>query len=101
MSENIPSTLRVKVITPQKLLFDEEVQEVFLPGMDGYLGILPGHRPLITALGEGKITCRRRRGEEQFVIHGGYARVMPGQVLVFTELGRGESDKESDNNVEG
>jgi F-type H+-transporting ATPase subunit epsilon len=66
---------------------DEEVAEVNLPSVDGCLGILPGHCPLLVAIGEGTLayTSNSREGRE-FAIAGGYAEVLPEKVLVFTEL---------------
>lgn len=93
MSQILPSSLLLKVITPQGLLVETEVQEVALPGLDGYLGILPGHRPLLTALGKGTITYRKDRQEESFPIQGGYAEILPEKVLVFTELSQDETEQ--------
>jgi F-type H+-transporting ATPase subunit epsilon len=93
MTQNLPSSLRLKVIAPRKLLVDEEVQELSLPGLDGYLGILPGHRPLFLAVGKGRITFRVGQKEETLPVRGGYAEVLPERVLVFTELSEDEPEK--------
>jgi len=93
MTQKLPSSLRLKVIAPRKLLVDEEVQELSLPSLDGYLGILPGHRPLILALGKGRITYRIAEEEEIIYVQGGYAEVLPDRVLVFTELSEDETEK--------
>lgn len=85
MTDNLPSSLRLKVISSRNLLVDEEVEEVSLPSLAGYLGILPGHRPLVFALGEGKITYFLKEREESLAVRGGYAEVLPEYVLVFTE----------------
>jgi F-type H+-transporting ATPase subunit epsilon len=93
MSQVLPSSLLLKVITPQELLVETEVQEVALPGLDGYLGILPGHRPLVTALGKGTLTYRKDRQEESFSVRGGYAEILPERVLVFTEVNQDETEQ--------
>jgi F-type H+-transporting ATPase subunit epsilon len=85
MTNNMPSSIQLKVISPRKLLVDEEVQEVSLPSLEGYVGILPGHRPLILALGEGDITYRLAGREERLTVRGGFAEVLPEKVLVFTK----------------
>ncbi len=85
MTKSLPSSIRLKVISPRKLLVDEEVQDVSLPSLDGYIGILPGHRPLILALGEGDITYRLAGREESVTVRGGFTEVLPEKVLVFTE----------------
>jgi len=93
MTQKLPSSLRLKVIAPRKLLVDEEVQELSLPSLDGYLGILPGHRPLFLAIGTGRITYRITKKEETLSVQGGYAEVLPEKVLVFTELSEDETAK--------
>jgi F-type H+-transporting ATPase subunit epsilon len=85
MTDNLPSSLKLKVISSRNLLVDEEVEEVSLPSLEGYLGILPGHRPLVLALGEGKITYYLEGREEGLSVQGGYAEVLPEEVLVFAE----------------
>jgi F-type H+-transporting ATPase subunit epsilon len=86
MSRNVPASLALKVITPQRLLVEAEVTTVSLPGLDGELGVLPGHRPLITALGRGSLSYRLDSREESWTISGGHAEIRPESVLIFTEL---------------
>jgi len=95
MSENMPRSIRLQVITLEGELVRTEVDEVTLPGLDGYLGILPGHQPLLTALGEGTITYRRDKKEDSFLVRGGYAEIYPEKVLVFTELSKDETDQQT------
>jgi F-type H+-transporting ATPase subunit epsilon len=93
MSQNLPSSLYLKVITPTQLLVETEAEEVTLPSLEGYLGILPGHRPLLVALGKGTLYYRVGKDEERFEIQGGYAEILPDKVLVFTELSQNEQDQ--------
>ena len=93
MTNSLPSSIRLKVISPRKVLVDEEVQEISLPGLEGYVGILPGHRPLLLALGEGDITYRLAGREESLAVQGGYAEVLPEKVLVFTDLIKNETQQ--------
>lgn len=86
MSEGVPNSLKLKVITPDQLLVDKEVQEVGLPGLEGCLGILPGHSPLLVTLGDGDITYRISDKEETYGISGGYAEVHADRIQVFTRL---------------
>jgi len=87
MSESLPSSFRLKVITPRRLLAEADVQEASIPSLEGLIGILPGHRPLMIALGRGTLTYRQGTNEESFEVDGGYAEIMPDQVLVFTRSG--------------
>lgn len=86
MSDGMPNSLKLRVITPDQLLVDEEVHEVGLPGLDGCLGILPGHSPLLVTLGEGDITYRISNKKQTFGVDGGYAEVYADRILVFTRL---------------
>jgi len=91
MSKHLPVSLHLKVITPRKLLVDAEVEAVSLPSLEGYLGILPGHRRIFAALGKGDLAYWLDRKEEKIPVRGGYAEVQPGSVLVFTELSQDEA----------
>jgi len=97
MSENLPSRIKLVVVTSRQLLVDEEVIEVSLPALDGYLGILPGHRNLLLALGKGALVYRGDQDEKKVYIQGGYAKVHPDRVHVFTEM----SDHESEHTDKG
>jgi F-type H+-transporting ATPase subunit epsilon len=90
MSPDGSRHLRLRVITPGQLLVDAEVDEVALPGLEGELGILPGHRPLITALGKGRLFYRLAGAGQQFEVTGGYAEIGPESVLAFTTLSEDE-----------
>jgi len=96
MNERLPASLNLRVILPRSLLVEAEVAEVSLPGLDGYLGILPGHRPLVIALGVGSITYKHDSTEEAISIQGGYAEIFPDSVLVFTELSKDEDYETSE-----
>ncbi len=90
MSGSAASLLRLRVITPQKLLVSAEVERVSLPGLDGEVGILPGHRPLILALGSGNLTYAFEAQEHHLPVRSGYATISPREVIVFTLLGQDE-----------
>lgn len=95
MTKNLPPSLHLRVITPKKLLVDARVDEVSLPSLEGSLGILPGHRPLLAALGKGVLSYRMAKREEKFLVRGGFAEIEPEKVLVFTELSQDETTKPS------
>lgn len=93
MSQGLPSSLHLRVITPRSLVVEAEVEEATIPSLEGYLGILPGHRPLYTGLGSGQLTYRTSGRRESLSVRGGYAEVGPERVTVFTELSEDEKDQ--------
>jgi F-type H+-transporting ATPase subunit epsilon len=90
MSPDLPSTIRLKVVTSRTILAELDVDEVTIPSLEGYLGILPGHRPLFAALGPGLLSYLAGGRGESFPVQGGYAEVGPEQVVVFAELSEDE-----------
>jgi len=90
MNQDLPSGLRLRVVSSRSLLADLDVEEVTIPSLEGNLGILPGHRPLFTALGTGLVTYRKGQRGESFPVRGGYAEVGPELVVVFAELSEDE-----------
>ncbi len=87
MSEGVPATIHLKVVTPRRLLVEADVEAVFLPTLEGEIGVLPGHRPLFVGIGKGKLRHRTAGDEEAVAIRGGYAQVQPEKVVVLTEVG--------------
>jgi F-type H+-transporting ATPase subunit epsilon len=95
MSDGIPATIHLRVVTPKRLLVEDDVDAVSLPSLEGEIGVLPGHRPLFVGIGRGKLTYRAAGDEESFAIHGGYAEVQPGKVVVMTEVGEDDDSGNS------
>lgn len=91
MSDATPSGLRLKIITPRRLLADTEAESVSIPSLEGYIGILPGHRPFVLGIGKGRLSFRAGGGEESFSVRGGFARVEPDEVLIMTEEAEDEA----------
>jgi len=83
----LPDKITLTVVTPERKLLSEIVIEVQLPGADGYLGVLPGHAPLITELGVGELTYQPAGSAESTVlaIMSGFAEVLPDRVTVLAE----------------
>ena len=77
--------LRLEIVTPERLAYSEEVDSVNCPGIEGELGILPHHAPLLTTLGVGELRIRRGGREEYFAIAGGFLQVRPDKVVVMAE----------------
>ena len=85
-------TLTVRVITPDKIVWDAEAQEVILPSTTGQLGILTGHAPLLTALDTGVMRVRPGKDWQAIALMGGFAEVEADEVKVLVngaELGDG------------
>lgn len=81
----MPDTFQLEVATPERLLVDEQVTEAELPGKNGYLGVLPGHAPLLSALGAGVLTYSTGSGQEVLAIDGGFVEVLGDHVRVLAE----------------
>jgi len=88
----IPENIELEVVTPQRLVLHEDVKWIELPGKDGYLGILPGHAPLITELGIGVLTYRKNGDAHVLTVMEGYAEVLPGRVIVLAEISERASE---------
>lgn len=78
--------LRLKIITPEKLVFDGEVEELVAPGQMGEFGILPGHVPFLSVLFPGRLRFRTgESGENTLIIHGGLADVKDDTISILTD----------------
>jgi F-type H+-transporting ATPase subunit epsilon len=82
----LPEKIDLEVVTPQREVLHQEVNSVELPGRDGYLGILPGHAPLITELGIGVLNYRAGAEVRHLSVIQGYAEVLPDRVIVLAEI---------------
>jgi len=82
----LPETLELEVVTPERHVLRETTNWIELPGLDGCLGILPGHAPLITELGIGALSYRGRDGMQFLAVIRGYAEVLPDRVIVLAEI---------------
>jgi len=87
MSQEAEHKLTLEIVTPERQLAEEHVEEVQLPGRRGYLGILPGHAPLLTELGVGDLTYRLGKDTYHLAIVHGFAEVLPDRVIVLAEVG--------------
>jgi F-type H+-transporting ATPase subunit epsilon len=77
--------LKLEVVTPERRAIQTEASEVQLPGSDGYLGILPGHAPLLTELGTGELSYQAGGTTLYIAVFGGYAEVLPDRVIALAE----------------
>ena len=81
----MPDTFQLEIVTPTKLVVKETAEEAQIPGVSGYLGILPGHAPLITELGVGVITYKASGETHTLSVAWGFAEVLPDKVTILAE----------------
>jgi len=79
------NTFQLEIVTPAKLVVKDAAEEAQIPGLSGYLGILPGHAPLITELGVGVITYRASGADHTLSVAWGFAEVLPDKVTILAE----------------
>ena len=79
------STIRLDVVTAERVVYSEEVDIIIAPGVEGQLGILPHHAPLMTILEAGELLVRKSGEEESLAICGGFLEVRPDRVIVLAD----------------
>ncbi len=84
--DGLPQTIELQVVTPEGLRVREEVDEVQVPGRSGYLGILPGHAPLLGELRMGELSYRQREEWTYVTAFWGFVEVLPDRVIVLAEI---------------
>jgi len=82
----LPLHLTLEIVTPDHAVAHEEVDEVQLPGTEGYLGILPGHTPLLTGLKVGPLWYRKGTEKHYLSIAFGFAEVLPDRVRLLAQF---------------
>jgi F-type H+-transporting ATPase subunit epsilon len=78
-------SFQLEIVTPEKLVVRDNAEEAQIPGRNGYLGVLPGHAPLITELGAGEISYRSSGQLYRFSMAWGFAEILPDKVTVLAE----------------
>jgi F-type H+-transporting ATPase subunit epsilon len=77
--------LTLEIATPTRLVVSEQVDEVVVPGVEGYFGVLAGHAPFLTTLGVGELTYRKGRDEFHLAVAGGFCEVRNDKVIVLAD----------------
>jgi F-type H+-transporting ATPase subunit epsilon len=85
-------TLQLQLVTPDKRLVDEDVEQVEMPGRTGYLGILPGHAPLLTELGPGELSYVRDGKTSYLAVSWGFAEVLSDKVTILADAAERPED---------
>lgn len=78
-------TFQLEIVTPEKLVVKDSAEEAQIPATTGYIGVLPGHAPLITELGAGEISYRSGGQVHRFATAWGFAEILPDKVTVLAE----------------
>jgi len=88
----VAERLTLELATPTRLVVSAEVDEVVAPGSLGYFGVLPGHAPLLAALGIGEVTYRIGRDEHHVAVSGGFAEVRNDKVIILADSAETPAD---------
>ena|SRR5438477_5535708 len=82
----LPTKLQLQIVSADRSLVNETVDEVEIPGADGYFGVLPGHTPLLAVLGAGELWYRQGQQKHYLVIAFGFAEVQPERVTILAQI---------------
>ena len=82
----LPTHLRLEIVSAERSLVNETVDEVQIPGTSGYLGVLPGHTPLLTTLQVGQLWYRQGQERHYLSIAFGFAEIQPDHVTVLAQI---------------
>src|SRR5205814_3616906 len=88
----IPTPLQLQIVSADRSLVDETVDEVEIPGADGYFGVLPGHTPLLAVLGMGELWYRQGQEKHYLAIAFGFAEVQPDRVTILAQVAERPED---------
>jgi F-type H+-transporting ATPase subunit epsilon len=82
----LPTSIELQIVTPDRAIVKEQVDEVEIPGIDGYFGVLPGHTPMLAALSVGELWYRQGQDKTYLAISEGFAEVLPDRVTILAQL---------------
>jgi F-type H+-transporting ATPase subunit epsilon len=88
----LPTHIDLRIVTPDRLIVREQVDEVEIPGTEGYFGVLPGHTPLLSALAVGELWYRKGADKTYLSIAFGFVEVLPNRVTVLAHLAERADD---------
>jgi F-type H+-transporting ATPase subunit epsilon len=88
----LPTHIDLQIVTPERLLVQEQVDEVEIPGSEGYFGVLPGHTPLLASLAVGELWYRKGQEKNYLSIAFGFAEVLADRVTILARLAERAQD---------
>jgi len=81
----LPTAIQLHIVSVERSLVNERVDEVEIPGSEGYFGVLPGHTPLLALLGAGELWYRQGQEKHYLLLAYGFAEVLPDQVTILAQ----------------
>jgi F-type H+-transporting ATPase subunit epsilon len=88
----LPTHIQLQIVSADRSLVNEQVDEVEIPGADGYFGVLPGHTPLLALLGAGELWYRQGQEKHYLMLAFGFAEVQPDRVTILAETAERPED---------
>jgi F-type H+-transporting ATPase subunit epsilon len=88
----LPTSIELQIVTPDKMLVREQVDEVEIPGTEGYFGVLPGHTPMLASLAVGEMWYRKGQEKTYLSLANGFCEVLPDRVTILAQLAERAED---------
>jgi len=88
----LPTSIELQIVTPDKMLVREQVDEVEIPGTEGYFGVLPGHTPMLASLAVGEMWYRQGQEKTYLSLANGFCEVLPDRVTILAQLAERAED---------
>ena len=88
----LPTHIQLQIVSADRSLVNERVDEVEIPGADGYFGVLPGHTPLLALLGAGELWYRQGQEKRYLALAFGFAEVQPDRVTILAQVAERAED---------
>jgi F-type H+-transporting ATPase subunit epsilon len=88
----LPTSIELQIVTPDKMLVREPVDEVEIPGTEGYFGVLPGHTPMLASLAVGEMWYRKGQEKTYLSLANGFCEVLPDRVTILAQLAERAED---------
>jgi F-type H+-transporting ATPase subunit epsilon len=85
MEQSLPTQIQLEIVTPDRQVVHESVSSVTIPGKGGYLGILPGHAPLLSELKAGEVVYTRDDSRHYLAVSWGFAEVLPNRCIILVQ----------------
>jgi F-type H+-transporting ATPase subunit epsilon len=88
----LPTSIELQILTPDRLVVKEQVDEVEIPGTEGYFGVLPGHTPMLASLAVGEMWYRKGQEKTFLSLAYGFSEVLPDRVTILATLAERAED---------